>query len=325
MKTYSFFAQKSVSYRLPNFDIELQKMDYLKTDKVSCDKNDPLELKLMCLSLRHKKISRFMQVLVVIVHILGCINCIAGKLMLYNQLDGFRNEVVVFINCLSDFLLAVVNIFAIMGFGASAFILKLINFINTKKFLVKKESVTFFRCIQILRIGPIVPICLSGYFIGFRLGWAFYRYFLPTDIWYFCLNSTICSLMCIVYKIKVQFTAVNDCLEELGNTYTVPNGDPKFSSGEIYTTDQIIKSLIDLSNHYNHLCNFLDRFNKFIKGFLVIVFMCITVNILYNCTVLIQYVAKPRVINGNQTKIFVLFIETMAALNTVVSTIYLDV
>ncbi|XP_066259444.1 uncharacterized protein [Euwallacea similis] len=258
--------------------------------RIECDKEDPLELKLLVLSFNHKNIARFLQMILVALNIIAFVFCTIGKSILYNESDHFNSEVVLFINGLSDFLLVVVNIMAVVFFAGSPFLLEIFSFISKRNYSVKKEGKTFTRFIKILRVAPILPLCIQLYFFGFGIGWTVYKYFLARDVWYYILNLMICSFSCMINKLNYHYVALNDYLEEL--------------------------SISKVVSHYNYLCDMLDKFNNYIKTYLVLVLMCLVTNILYNCTVLIQYGAKPRVINGMHTHVYVFIVETLMAINT---------
>ncbi|XP_066147498.1 uncharacterized protein [Euwallacea fornicatus] len=293
--------------------------------KLECDNEDPLELKLLVLSFNHKNIARFLQIILVALNIIVFVFCIIGKSILYNESDHFNNEVVLFINGLSDFLLMVVNIMAVVFFAGSPFLLEIFSFISKRTYSVKRERKTFARFIKILRVAPILPLCLNLYFFGFGIGWTVYKYFLARDVWYYILNLMICSFSCLINKLNYHYVALNDHLEELSNSCpVVPDQKLCYLLGEINYPRlyQSARNVFDtgkfskMVSHYNYLCNMLDKFNNYIKTYLVLVLMCLIINILYNCTVLIQYGAKPRVINGIHTNMYVFFVETMMAINS---------
>lgn len=275
---------------------------------------DIFELKITYFILRHKKITWFIQFLLIILNILGCVYCITGKLTLFNNnnLEGFKNEMVIFMNCLNDFLLVILNLLIILGFSKSAFISELIRFTNKKRLNARKESQTVSRCLHILYIAPTVPVWANAYFVGFRIGWNIYRYYLPRDVWNYLLNLMVCIIVWITHMIQWQFRDMNEYLEELNKKYSTAR------IADTYTKIQIINSLVDLSNHYNNLCNLLDRFNQVIKWVLVMLVMCVIVNILCNCTLLIQFGTTPKYQNEEQMSTYFLILQLLMALTTVV-------
>lgn len=288
-------------------------------------RDEPFELKLLLFSLNHKRVSNLVKVVLTTINISGFIYCIIGKSILYNNFDHFNNDVVMFINCLDDLVLAVVNILGVLYFAGNSFMLELLTFVSKEKFPQKKRRKGFARFIHLLRVVPIIPLCIDFYYFGYKVGWTIYRYFLPRDLWFYLFNLQLCSFSCLTNKVNCHFVATNDHLESLGkpihsNLVYIPGGERIINKSNLSSNQITIdsKELSGIIKHYDYLCNLLDKFNRFVKPYLVASVLCIIVNILYDCTTLIQYGAKPRVINGIETKVFVFIVESMMAIIAVV-------
>ncbi|XP_019759536.1 uncharacterized protein LOC109537322 [Dendroctonus ponderosae] len=288
-------------------------------------KNYPFEIRLLLLSLHYKTFFKIFQIILIILNVSGFIVCIIGRLALYHKSEYFKNEMVIFISCFSDFLLVFVSIMGVVGFIRSAFIVKLFTFLSKRKFTPKESNSSHSRIICAMRLAPLAPILVEGFFLQDRVGWHLHQYFVPRSIWLYCLNLMVCTCAQLVDKINIHFIGMNDYLEELGRDCPFAHQRvfyiPKFYTRKNRISPELscsIRDLLTLSRHYTVLCNLIDRFNCFIKAFLAIMLITAIVNILYNCTVLISFGTKPK--SGNTllySNIFVFAIQSMSALSTV--------
>lgn len=311
---------------LPDFQKVEEEKVTIKPLKLA--REEPFELKLLLFSLNHKSISKVVKVVLTIMYISGFIYCITGKSILYNYSDHFNNDVVMFINCLDDLVLAVVNIMGVIYFAGNSFMMEILSFVSKEKFPQKKRRKGFARFINLLRVVPIIPLFINFYYFGYKVGWNIYQYFLPRDLWFYLFNLQLCSFSCLTNKLNCHFVATNDHLESLGkainsnNVVYIPSaGEQIINNKSNLSSKQItidLKELNSIIKHYDYLCNLLDKFNRFVKPYLVSSVLCIIVNILYDCTTLIQYGAKPKVINGIETKSYIFTVESMMAIIAVV-------
>lgn len=289
-------------------------------------KHYPFEIRLLLLSLHYTTFFKIFQITLIILNISGFIVCIIGRLALYHQSEYFKNEMVIFISCFSDFLLVFISIMGVVGFMGSNFIVKLFIFLSKSKFTPKESNSSHSRIICAMRLAPIAPIFVEGFFLQNRVGWHLHQYYVPRSIWIYCLNLMVCTCAQLVDKINIHFIGMNDYLEELGRDCPFAHSRvfyiPKF-----YTRKRIspelscsIQDLVTLSRQYTVLCNLIDRFNCFVKSFLAIMLITAIVNILYNCTVLISFGTKSKSVNTLfYSNIFVFAIQAMNVLSTVVS------
>lgn len=315
----------SIGNGLPDFHQKAEE-NKVTIKPLKLAREEAFELKLLLFSLNHKRVSNIVKVVLTIINVSGFIYCISGKSILYNNYDHFNNDVVIFINCLDDLVLAVVNVLGVLFFAGNAFMKEMLQFVSKEKFPQKKHRKGFARFINLLRVVPIIPLCLDFYYFGYKVGWNIYKYFLPRDLWFYLFNLQLCSFSCLTNKLNCHFVATNDHLESLGkpidnNLVYIPSAGERIINKSNFSSNQITidpKELSSIIKHYDYLCNLLDKFNRFVKPYLVVSVLCIIVNILYDCTTLIQYGAKPRVINGTETKIFVFTVESMMAIIAVV-------
>ncbi|CAG9768097.1 unnamed protein product [Ceutorhynchus assimilis] len=238
--------------------------------------------------------------------------------MLYNELADFKNEVVIMINCFTDFLLVVFNIIAVIGFTSSPFTIELFVFITQSSNLLVKECRIFVRTLQILRWCPLLCMGLEIYFIGGAVGWNIFQCFFPKSIWTFSLNLMVCGLVCLIAKIRCYFAAINHAIEDIekkhlafqnedSTVYVLRESHPKNEE-----TDNYVQCLNHISNQYTQMCNFIDRFNCYIRLFLVMGILSITVNILCSCSILIEFGTKTKTLFDITTQRVLLAVQLIS-------------
>ncbi|KAH1003283.1 hypothetical protein HUJ05_011211 [Dendroctonus ponderosae] len=253
----------------------------------------PLELRLLSALLQRKRLARAVALGALLLHLGSLLHSLQGKYWVYSRASQLRNDVVIFINTVSDLLLVSVNVLGLLPLLGSPFLLELLRFC-TAPLEVLGPSRACSPWINLLRFGPLLPIVTGGCLFSRNAGWASYQYFLGRQVWYYVMNLVVCAFICAALQLKWQFTRINDFLGRGGGA----------SAAQL----QLVAA------RFNGLCNLLDEFNRTFKALMVLVVMCVTGSVLHNCTSLIEYAAKPK---GAAVKLATFLTQPLFALTTV--------
>ncbi|KAL1501904.1 hypothetical protein ABEB36_007138 [Hypothenemus hampei] len=232
---------------------------------------------------KHKLVSNVAIGLIIIFHFSILIYSGNGKLQLYKKANRLtENGVILFVNILRNILLATMNtigtIWIVKNYISS------LPIANCRTRLLGR--VTFFQ------MTGLVPLVFCIYFIGDQVGWSIYKYFVPEELWFFVMHLMICKYIVVASRIKKNFNGVNRRLAKFMNN---DDSSESYSINIItFKNHQVMYDRIQQLNYrFNEFCNVLDKFNELFKGVVVMGMICIMMNILYNCTMLIEHIGNP--------------------------------
>lgn len=283
------------------------------------------KVKLITFTSKHKKLTATVLHSIVVINLLVMVHSIHGRYFVYPHVAVFGDDMVKLVNTVSDILLVAVNIFGLYCFTESDFLLEIFSFIDLNHVIFSvntwkrsKSAKVFSGLFQIL---PVVPVITGIYLLDEEIGWKLYQYFLPRDIWYLLMHLMICSSTDFFRKIKERFKVMNDHLERLLSRLVTSNSYQSLRVSEITRIVHSRTQFTDIqtiTQYHNNLCNYLDKFNSFSKTFTVSSLVCISLNLLYNFTIIIQDVVRPYG-NKNNTKVATLATQPILAITSVVS------
>lgn len=292
---------------------KIEDLSILETESLS------FQGKLITFARKHKKLSAIVLHSIVVINLLLMVHCVHGRYFVHPRVAVFKNDVVNLLNTVSDIFLVAVNIFGLYCFTKSNFLLETFTFTDLNHMIFNVNTWKGSKLAKVSRvlfwILPVVPVIAGIYLLDTEIGWRIYQYFLPRDIWYLLMHSMICSSMDIFRTIKGRFKVINDQLERLSNSYQpfTVSGITRIVHSKTQFTD-----IQTITQYHNNLCNHLDKFNSFSKIFTVSSVVCISLNLLYNFTIIIQDIVGPY---DNNTKVATLATQPILAITSVVSII----
>lgn len=263
---------------------------------VVLDGRFPFELRLLGAVLQRKRLARALALVALLLHLFSLLHSLQGKYWVYSRAAQLRNDIVIFVNTVSDLLLVGVNVLGLLQLLCSPLLLQLLRFCTTPLAGLGRTRLRS-PWINLLRFGPLLPLLIGGWLYSGNAGWASYQYFVGRQVWYYLMNLLVCAFICAVLQLKGEFERINDFL-----------GGGQVAAAQL----QLV------AGRFNGLCNLLDEFNSTFKALMVLVVMCVTGSVLHNCTSLIEYAAKPQ---GAVVKLATFLTQPLFALTTVVSCI----
>lgn len=232
------------------------------------------ELQLFLWARRYHRLFRCAQVALIALHVGLFGYGQLGKPLVYGRFLPFGNHVVGFAAFLNDLTVLAHALFAILATTRTTALADLIAAVLQER--PARSSFWFHLCVALLRLLPLVPMACGAW-----LYWDLYPYMLHRDFCYYSLNLTVYSCAGLLHKINESFSAVNDRLERLGAQL----GRQHWRLN--------LHRLGRLRGGFCVLYQLLDTFNSYVKALLVVVVTCVSVNILFNLTVITQFAVKP--------------------------------
>lgn len=253
--------------------------------------DNPPELLVMILATSYKKTATLVQLLLVSTLTYFFIYCAYGKLLLYSQMAQMHNTLMAFVGFVDDLLLVTSNIIGIIGITQSSSLIKVFRSILRIKTLQKKGSVTFKVYLTLLFLLPLASIIFGFCFFGRHFKWSDHKLYVPRDLCFTGVNLTVIAIASLVNKTRERFTAFNDQLEAFCKRYC----------SSLKPSEDVYR-LKNLQNYYDTLCKLIKQLNQHTSIILTIIGTCITVEVLYNVTIIIEFGIKPKIIHGIDLK-----------------------
>lgn len=231
-----------------------------------------------------------------------------GKFNIYNQLQKFNSDVVKLVNCLSDFILLINNVVAIFSTSHYKIIVDLTKFVWVQK-MPNTTRFSFQLLIWGLRLAVFVPIAINIYFLWFSIGWNMYKYYLNRDVSYWFHNLTTYTFLTTAMMTKHIFYCINEQLRKCRENYITSNSITQIST--LHDCENSAKpqsdytSLKMITEVQNKVCDFLECMNQNSKPLLTMLMFSIIGNIFYDCTILIEFGMKPKIIKGIDIKPYI--------------------
>lgn len=269
----------------------------------------PTEIKFLNTIKRRKLVCRFLQICMVAFHVILFITSLKGKCSIYDSLEPFNNGVVKFVNCLSDFMLLSFNILVWTVMPTTEVFVELVHFAWNNNLLMGRDCSVVLTVVWVLRLSVFVPILINIYFMACLIGWDMYQYYILRDIEYWGHNLVVVVYTFLALRLIKCFSNLNNVyLKEFSEQYLMSNSvsiihqknitNKLINVNGLLTRNDYLFKLIKLRQTFNNLCDIVDKINESTKQTLTVMIMCIIGNIMYDCTILIEFGIKPRIIKG---------------------------
>lgn len=268
----------------------------------------PLEIRFLNTIQRRKLIFRCLQICMVGLHVTLFITGQKGKWYIYDKLEPFNNGVVKFINSLSDFMLFSFNLLICINMSTTEVFVELVNFAWNNNLLMGTDCSVFLAVSWCLRLSIFVPILINIYFMAYLIGWDMYQFYILRDMEYWCHNLAIVMYAFLALRLNKCFSNLNNVyLKTFSEEYLMSSSvstvqksytNKLINVNRLLTTNDYLFKLIKLRQIFNNLCNIVDKINESTKQILALMIICIISNIMYDCTILIEFGIKPKIIRG---------------------------
>lgn len=296
----------------------------------------PLEIRFLNTIKRRKLIFRCLQICMVGLHVTLFIISQKGKCLIYDSLEHFNHGVVKFVNCLSDFMLLSFNLLVWTVMPTTEVFVELVNFAWNNNLLMGRDCSALLTVVWVLRLSVFVPILINIYFLACLIGWDLYQYYLLRDVEYWGHNLVIVIYTFLALRLVKCFSNLNNVyLREFSDQYLMYNRVSIIQKSDtnklinvngLLTTNEYLIKLIKLRQTFNNLCDIVDKINESTKQTLNVMIMCIIGNIMYDCTTLIEFGIKPRIIKGFEITPYIfaihLFFGGISVVSIVLSNIF---
>ncbi|XP_066248789.1 uncharacterized protein [Euwallacea similis] len=269
----------------------------------------PSEVRVLLAVVKYKRFSIYFRAMLITFHTVGFIYSVIGKCRIYDGLGQFNNGVVKFVNCFSDFLLFSLTFMSIKKMSKITLFTDLIAFATSKNVLrPQDECPVLIMLIWLLRLVIVVPIAINIYFLWYLIGWNMYQYYLIRDLQYWLHNLLMVMYVFFILRLRQCFRNLNYYLKDASESFltskTISGSLNSIARFPVKTSDYL-NNLKAIDRIFNHLCDFVDKMNYKAKSIVTIMVLCIIGNVFYDCTILIEFGFKPKVIQGIETTPFI--------------------